>query len=608
MSIYQEEEYQKRFDFSLWKKLFRYFKAYKKELGTLVAVMIIVGAIDTAFPLITRYAIDRFIVPGTLEGIWPFALLFLGLIIVQGFNIFLLIATAGRIDMVICYDIRRDGFKRLQELSFSYFDRTPVGWLVARMTSDVGKLGDVIAWGLVDLIWGTTMMVGITAVMFVLDWRLALIVYTVIPVLVVASGLFQKIILKAVRQIRKVNSKITGAFNEGILGARTTKTLVREPENLREFKLDTASMYRSSVRAAVYSSIYLPLVLVLGSIGTALVLWYGGNRVLSATMTYGTLVAFISYTVQFFEPIRELARIFSELQSAQASGERILSLVDRKPEIQDSREVLEKYGSMDKKGRDRWPKIKGNIEFRNVSFAYKDGEAVLKDFNLKVSAGEKIALVGETGAGKSTIVNLACRFYEPVKGEIYIDGVEYRRRPLLWLHANLGYVLQAPHLFSGTLMENIRYGRLEATDEEVIDASKLVRAHDFIMRFKKGYDTQVGEGGGRISIGEKQLISFARAILASPSIFVLDEATSSVDTETEKVIQDAISTVLHGRTSFIIAHRLSTIRSADRILVVQQGGIIEEGNHQELMGKKGHYYSMYTKQFMEEAEMRMLRA
>jgi ATP-binding cassette subfamily B protein len=325
-------------------------------------------------------------------------------------------------------------------------------------------------------------------------------------------------------------------------------------------------------------------------------------------MTYGTLVAFISYTVQFFEPIRELARIFSELQSAQASGERILSLVDRKPEIQDSREVLEKYGSMDKKGRDRWPKIKGNIESRNVSFAYKDGEAVLKDFNLKVSAGEKIALVGETGAGKSTIVNLACRFYEPVKGEIYIDGVEYRRRPLLWLHANLGYVLQAPHLFSGTLMENIRYGRLEATAEEVIDASKLVRAHDFIMRFKKGYDTQVGEGGGRISIGEKQLISFARAILASPSIFVLDEATSSVDTETEKVIQDAISTVLHGRTSFIIAHRLSTIRSADRILVVQQGGIIEEGNHQELMGKKGHYYSMYTKQFMEEAEMRMLRA
>jgi ATP-binding cassette subfamily B protein len=311
--------------------------------------------------------------------------------------------------------------------------------------------------------------------------------------------------------------------------------------------------------------------------------------------------------VQFFEPIRELARIFAEFQSAQASAERIFTMIETAPEIQDRTETVKRYGDIYHPKKENWPEMHGNISFQNVSFAYKEGEKVFSGFNLDVKAGETIALVGETGSGKSTIVNLACRFFEPTEGQILIDDVDYRNRSLLWLQSNLGYVLQTPHLFSGTLKDNIRYGRLDATDEEIINAAKLVNAHGFIMKMEQGYDNEVGEGGNRLSTGEKQLVSFARAILANPRIFVLDEATSSVDTETEQKIQEAIQKVLEGRTSFIIAHRLSTIRVADRILVIRQGTLAEEGNHHELLQHKGYYYRLYTNQFMEEHEAQVLR-
>jgi ATP-binding cassette subfamily B protein len=318
-------------------------------------------------------------------------------------------------------------------------------------------------------------------------------------------------------------------------------------------------------------------------------------------------VAFISYTVLFFQPIRDLARIFADFQSAQASAERILSLISSVPEIQDRPEVIEQYGNMYEPKPENWPGIRGNITFQGVSFAYKEGEQVLSDFNLDVKPGETIALVGETGSGKSTIVNLACRFYEPTEGQVLVDGADYRERSLGWLQSNLGYVLQTPHLFSGTIKENIRYGRLDATDEEIVQAAKLVNAHEFILKLENGYDTEVGEGGGRLSTGEKQLVSFARAILANPRIFVLDEATSSVDTEAEQKIQDAIHNVLEGRTSFIIAHRLSTIREADRILVLRDGQVVEAGSHHELLQQEGYYYRLYTNQFMEEYETEVLR-
>jgi ATP-binding cassette subfamily B protein len=382
--------------------------------------------------------------------------------------------------------------------------------------------------------------------------------------------------------------------------------LVREDLNLEEFSELTTSLRDSSIKATILSSIYLPIVLVFGSIGTALAITYGGKFVMLDIISYGTLVAFLSYAAQFFEPVRQMAVIFAEVQSAQASAERVFSLLKEDPCIKDREDVIEKYGSIFEPKKETWPEINGKVEFKNVDFSYKDGEVVLENFNLKVNPGETIALVGETGSGKSTIVNLFCRFYEPTNGEILIDGINYKDMPQNWIHENLGYVLQSPHLFSGTIKDNIRYGKLDATDEEIIEASKLVDAHEFIMDTEKGYDTEVGEGGNLLSTGQKQLISFARAIVRNPRLFVLDEATSSIDTETEKIIQDAIQKVLQGRTSFVIAHRLSTIRNADRILVVRDGRITESGNHKELIKLKGYYYNLYTNQFIDEESKSIL--
>jgi ATP-binding cassette subfamily B protein len=603
----KEQEYSKSIDFGLWKDLFKYIKPYRNRIIALIVVMMGSGGIDVIFPLMNRYAIDNFIVTGRLDKLWVFAGIYAGLVALQAINVYFFIYFAGRIEMSLSYDIRKAGFKRLQELSFSYYDKTSVGWLMARMTSDVERLGATIAWSLVDLTWGGTAMVGGLIAMLYMNWKLALISLAVVPFLGVISIYFQKRILGSYRIVRRTNSRITGAFNEGIMGAKTTKTLVREEENLKEFKALTGEMHTSSVRAAVFSSIYFPIVIAMGSIGTALALWFGGRGVLLQTIGFGTLSAFISYVTQFFGPINELARIIAEFQNAQASAERVMAMINTEPDIVDRPEVIEKYGTEFEPRHDNWEEIKGDITFKEVSFSYKEGEEVLENFSLDVKRGESIALVGETGSGKSTIVNLLCRFYEPVEGLILIDGVDYRERSQLWLQSNIGYVLQSPHLFSGTIRDNIRYGRLDATDEEVIEAAKLVNAHDFIMKMEDGYDSEVGEGGSMLSTGEKQLISFARAILADPRILVLDEATSSIDTETEQMIQYAINKLLEGRTSFIIAHRLSTIRSADRILVIKDGQMIEEGNHRELMKQGGYYYRLYTNQFREEQELSILK-
>lgn len=606
MSAFKEQDYNSKINLNTWKKLFKFVKPFKKYVFMLMGLMVIVAAIDAVFPMLTKYAIDNFIEKNTISGIEKFIFVYLALVIIQVVNVGIFIFSAGKIETGVAYTIRKYGFDKLQKLSFSYYDKTAVGWIMARMTSDIQKLSDIIAWGLVDLVWGITMMIFIIAIMVYVNLKLALIALSVVPVLVIVSMYFQQKILKAYRSVRKINSRITGAFNEGIMGAKTTKTLVTEDKNLKEFTGITTKMKSSSVKAAVYSSLYLPIAILLGNIGTGLVLWIGGNGVISNSVNYGTVVAFISYTILFFEPVRNLANIFAEMQSAQASVERIMSMLETKIDIEDNSEVVTRYGEMFSSDAKQWPNIKGDIKFDNVSFSYKEGETVLENFNLEVKEGETIALVGETGSGKSTIVNLACRFYEPTKGRILIDGVDYTKRPLLWLQSNLGYVLQTPHLFSGTIKDNIRYAKLDASELEIIRAAKLVNAHDFIMKLDKGYDSEVGEGGNRLSTGEKQLISFARAVLANPRIFILDEATSSIDTEKEKIIQDAINKVLKGRTSFIIAHRLSTIRSADRILVVRNGKITEEGNHASLMKKKGYYYRLYTNQFKDEQEMQIL--
>ena len=608
MNALMEEEYKKKFDIQLWKKLGKYLKPFKKQFIMLTVLMVLIGIVEATFPLLTRYAIDNFIGRNTVAGLDKFGVAYVLLVVFQVFNVWSMINLAGKINMSLCYDVRKRGFKRLQELTLSYFDRTPVGWIMARLMSDVQRLGDTMAWGIVDLVWGFAMMIAVLVYMLVLNWKLALIVMTVIPVLAVLSVKFQQKILEAYRKVRKTNSRITGAFNEGITGAKTTKILNTGGKNLNEFNELTDTMYKSSVSAAVYSSIYMPVVISLGSIGPALAIWAGGSNVTLQAISYGTLVAFISYTVQFFEPVREFARVLSEIIAAQASTERVVSLLEAEPEIKDGSDIEEKFGDLFTARKDQWSSITGNISFRNVSFSYKDGQDVLSDFSIDIKAGETIALVGETGSGKSTIVNLACRFYEPVAGEILIDGTDYRERSQLWLQSNLGYVLQTPHLFSGSIRDNIKYGRLDASEDEIIDAARLVNAHGFITELEKGYETEVGEGGNRLSTGQKQLISLARAILADPKIFVLDEATSSVDTETEHIIQQAIQKLLKGRTSFIIAHRLSTIRSADRILVIHKGKLIEEGSHNKLLRRKGYYYRLYTNQFMEEKEELLLHA
>ncbi|HHW21481.1 MAG TPA: ABC transporter ATP-binding protein [Clostridiaceae bacterium] len=597
---FEEQEYSKRFDLETFKRLLVFAKPYKKEIIVLIIQMVLLALVDAVFPKLNQYAIDLFAVNHSLDGFWIYCLIALGLVVFQAANVRLMILNAGKVENSIPYDIRKAAFNKLQELSIAYCDRTPVGWIMARLTSDVKRLGVTLSWHLVDFFWSIFLIVIMTVMMLITHVGYALLVLSVVPFLVIISMIFQKIILHNFRKARRLNSQITAGFNEGITGAKTIKSLSIEGHMLNEFKDLTSEMKNFTVKAATISSIYTPIILFLGSIATGLVLWKSGAQIGENAISYGTIVVFSSYAVQFFEPVKQFARVFTELQYTQASAERVVTLLDTENDIVDSPEVTERFGQMFDSNREEWPKFVGDIEFRNVTFRYKEGGNILENFNLKIKAGETIALVGETGSGKTTIVNLACRFYEPTEGSILIDGLDYRERPLLWVYSNIGYVLQEPHLFSGTVKENIAYGRQNATMEDIIEAAKIVNAHDFIMNLEKGYDTEVGERGSRLSTGQKQLISFARAILSDPGMFVLDEATSSVDTETEHLIQDALHKALAGRTSFIIAHRLSTIRSADRILVIDKGRIIEEGNHKQLIRKKGYYYRLYTNQLIEE--------
>lgn len=603
MSRIDDYNVTEKLDIGIWRRLFKYLSEFKKGLILLALLMTIVAGIDAIMPLMTRYAIDNFVVKQTTNGLIKFGTAYFCIFSFQAFNVRLFIRQAGKIETHLAYHIRQLGFKRLQQLSFSYYDNSSVGWLMARMTSDVARLSEIISWGLIDMVWAIVMMIGFICIMLYYDIKLTLVSMCVVPPLFLVGVFFQKKILKSYRKVRKLNSQLTADFSEEVSGAKTTKTLVRESENLIEFKQDADNMRNSAIRAVIFSSLFLPIVITMGSIGTGFALWFGGNEVITKTLTYGTFVMFISYTIQFFDPVSQLAGTIAELQQAQASAERIISLVETEPDIWDRKEVIEKYGDLFSAKKENWEEMHGDIEFKNVSFSYKNGEKVLDNFNLKVKKGETIALVGETGSGKSTIVNLICRFYEPEVGEILIDGKDYRERSLLWLQSNIGYVLQSPHLFSGTIRDNIRYGKLDASQQEIERAAKLVNAHEFIMKMENGYGAQVGEGGGNLSTGEKQLISFARAIVSNPAIFVLDEATSSIDTETERMIQSAIEKVLSGRTSFVVAHRLSTIVSADKILVIKKGRIAEAGTHKELLRNKGYYFRLYTNQLLQEKEI-----
>jgi ATP-binding cassette, subfamily B, bacterial len=602
-----EEEYTGHLSADVWRKLWSFARPHRACIWGTLGVAAFLAGVDALFPLLPKLVIDEVEATGAGAQLMPYAFAYFGLTGLFAVGLMLYIRLAGRLSTRISHDIRQAGFQHLQELSFSYFDQRPAGWLLSRLTSDCDRLSRTLSWGLMDMVWGIALISGVSVLLLVVDWKLALLVLAILPVMFWVSLLFQKRILSASRAVRKENSNITAAFSECIQGVRTTKTLVRETENLSEFHGLTGRMYGHSVRAALLSAAYFPSILTLGITAAALALWVGGKGAISAEAgggpsQIGTLVLFVNSAVLIVFPILEMARIFAELPNAQAAAERIFSLIDTVPEIRDGEDVLaaiektRQHGPKPNMAIDGLPDRFGTISFRDVTFAYRPGQPVLRDFNLTVQTGQRIALVGPTGGGKTTIVSLLARFYEPTNGEILIDGIDYRKRSLMWFQSNFGIVLQEPHLFSGTIGDNIRYGDLKADDGQVRDAARQVRADAFISKLRDGYDSQVGENGVNLSVGQKQLVSFARAVLANPRVLVMDEATSSVDTATERLIQEGLQAVLAGRISFIVAHRLSTIRSSDLILVIDAGRVVEQGTHAELLGLRGRYHELYTTQ------------
>lgn len=599
----QKEEYgyPTSFDFAQWKKLFRYIRFLKTPFVLLLFAAMATALFDAIFPYFSRYAIDHFIALQTTEDLGVFALLYaLAAGLQTGANV-IYCQQCIVIEMKVGQALRDACFEHLQRLPLSFFNVTPVGYLVARVMSDTNQLGSIFSWRLAEFVWNGCYLIFVVISMFLLSWKLALLVLIVVPPIALVCSFFQRRLLRANRRVRRANSTLTASFNENISGAKTIKTLAVEDTVCREFREINLDMRRKAMHAKTLHALFQPLVMFLGSVSLALVMAAGGVMVGPWGIPLGTLAVFISYTMNIVEPIQMVVSVLADAIAVQANVERVNRLLETVPAIQDTPAIEEKYGDIFHPKKENWESIQGDITFQDVTFRYPDGEVnVLEHFNLHIPAGSTVAIVGETGAGKSTLVNLACRFYEPTEGKILIDGVDYRERSVGWLHSNIGYVLQSPHLFTGTIEENIRYGKLDATREEIEQAAKMACAHDFIMAMPGGYQAQVGEGGSQLSTGQKQLISIARAIVANPRIFVLDEATSSVDTETEALIQQIIGKVLENRTSFLIAHRLSTVKNAHVILVVRDGKIIERGTHGELLRKHGYYYSLYTRQFQEE--------
>ncbi len=586
-------------------KILPFLKPYRLTMVLMILLAAAGSFVDILFPKFQEYAINHFIAQETLDTLAVFTVVYLLLMVAK--ILFDLMSTylSTKVEMYIGRDLKKKAFDHLQTLSFSYFNRNSVGYIHARVMSDTSRIGTLVSWYLLDCIWNGTYMIGALIVMFRTNVKLTLLVLTVIPIVTALVAFMQKKLTAASRQIRESNSKITGAFNEGITGAKTIKTLVCEEKVYAEFAEETASMKRISVSESRFRGILWTSLTIASYIALALVLKLGGDLTSEQIMTVGTLSLFMSYSLGIMTPIRWIVNSLSNLIMIQVNIERLTGLLATESDVTDTPEVIEKYGDMFTPKRENWEDLHGDIEFEDVSFKYPDGEEyILENFNLKIPHGTNVAIVGETGAGKSTLVNLVCRFFEPTRGRLLIDGKDARERSQLWLHSNIGYVLQTPHLFSGTIRDNLLYGAPNATDEEIMEALRLVSADSIVKKSEKGLDTEVGEGGDLLSTGEKQLISFARAILCDPKILVLDEATSSIDTFTEQLIQDAIGKVIRGRTTFMIAHRLSTVRHADVILVVRDGKIVESGNHEALLAKRGYYHSLYTRQYEMEATAR----
>ena len=585
-------------------RLFPYLKKYRKTLTLMVVCGLLGTGVDILMPLLQRYALNHFIAGNTLDTLPWYILIYAAAILFASCVDFVSCNGAMRTEVSVNRDLRTEAFNHLQTLSFSYYNQNSVDWIHSRVMSDTSRIGSLVSWSLMDSVWHTSYLVGSLAVMLAINARLALLVMLILPLIVILFSLFQRKLILANRKIRELNSRITGDFNEGITGAKTIKTLVVEEKMADDFVRDTEEMRKTSIRAARLRGAFAVTMHLASSLALAIVLWQGGYI---AASEVGTFSMFMSYAQGMMEPVRWIVDAISDFITTQVNIERLTRLLNTESDVTDPEEVIAIYGDSFRPKKENWEPIRGDIEFEDVSFRYPDGdEYVLEHFNLKIPFGSNIAIVGETGAGKSTLVNLVCRFFEPTEGRVLIDGRDARERSQLWLHSAIGYVLQTPHLFSGTVRENLLYGNPNATEEEIARALKLVSADEVVARMEKGIDSDVGEGGDLLSTGEKQLISFARAILADPRILVLDEATASVDTLTEQKIQSAIDTIIQGRTSLVIAHRLSTVRNADLILVVMDGRIVEQGTHAELLKKKGHYYRLYTRQYEDEATSTLL--
>lgn len=582
-------------------KLKPFLAPYKWMFFVMILGTIIVGVLNTVMPLFQEYAINNFIARGTTEGLLPFILLYVLCLAVVMIIDYIASYNCCRLELYILRDMRRTVFNHLQTLSVSYFNVNSVGRIHARVMSDTSNISSIISWDVYQGGWNITYVLSAVVIMLTINWVLALCVIVIIPLVALVSCYFQRKLTVLNRRVREINSEITGGFNEGITGVETSKTLAVEEKLDKRFYNNTGRMHRQATRLGHHRALFYTIISFAAFVALALVLWYGGVLTMEQTIQLGTLTVFMTYAQGIMSPVQWSVDAIADMITVKVNVERVTTLLNTKSDVSDTPEVVEKYGDTFNPKRENWEDLHGDVEFKDVTFKYPDGEEyVLEHFNLKVPQGTNVAIVGETGAGKSTLVNLVCRFFEPTEGQVLIDGKDVRERSVGWLHSHIGYVLQTPHLFSGTVRENLMYGKEDATQEELDAACASVNADKIIARLENGYDSVVGEGGNTLSTGEKQLLSFARAILADPAIFVLDEATSSIDTITEKLIQDAIEKLMRGRTSFVIAHRLSTIRSADVILVVQDGKIVERGRHEELLAKRGYYYNLYIKQFREE--------
>ena len=581
----------------LLRSMARIGRPYIKEMIVMITAGFICSACDSIFPLFNRYALDHFIALKTLDTLAVFIVLYAVLLMIQIAGNFISASLCGKLEVSVNRDLRDASFRHIQELSLSYFNRNSVGAVHSRVMSDTSKIGETVSWKLMDVVWNGAYLLSMLVSMAVISPRLFAAILVLMVTAALLSVIFQRRLIKVNRTIRQQNSVITGDFNQTITGIKAVKSLAIEEKTEKDFFSDTAKMQKYSVRSGHISALFSSTVSLVSAAALSVILWRGGLMTIEGAMMIGTLSVFLSYALGMIEPIQNIVRTISEFVAIQANLERYNDLMNTAPDVYDTPEVIEKYGDGFAPKRENWEEMQGDVAFDHVTFTYPDGDSeVLTDFSLNVPKGSMAAIVGETGAGKSTLVNLVCRFYEPSAGRVLIDGRDIRERSVMWLHSHIGYVLQTPHLFSETIRENMLYAKPDASDDEIRDALRAVSALDIVNGLDSGLDSKVGEGGSSLSTGQKQLISFARAVLADPDILILDEATSSVDTITEKKIQAAISTLTKNRTSFVIAHRLSTITSADIIIAVLDGKIAETGTHSELMQKKGYYYSLYTRQ------------